>query len=125
MQELTANLGNRTVGEGCPVYVIGEIGINHNGDVEIAKRLIDEAADGGADVIKFQTYRAEKIASKNSPAYWDVDKEPTKSQFQLFKKYDSFWKTEFEELKICCDQAGIEFSQENPGNIFQIVYNRE
>ena len=45
MQELTANLGNRTVGEGCPVYVIGEIGINHNGDVEIAKRLIDAAVD--------------------------------------------------------------------------------
>lgn len=54
MQELNVNLGNRTVGEGCPVYVIGEIGINHNGDVEIAKRLIDAAVDAGCDAVKFQ-----------------------------------------------------------------------
>ena len=47
-------IGEHLVGDGQPVYVIGEIGINHNGDVEIAKRLIDVAAEAGAQAVKFQ-----------------------------------------------------------------------
>ena len=90
-------------------YLIAEAGVNHEGNMEIAKRLIDEAAEGGAQAIKFQTYKAGTIASKHSPAYWDTSKEPTLSQYELFKKYDRFWKAEFEELKKCCDQRGIEF----------------
>jgi N-acetylneuraminate synthase len=79
-------------------YVIAEAGVNHEGSMELAKRLIDEAAEGGAHAIKFQTYKAETIASKDSPYYWDITKEPTRSQFELFKKYDKFWKKEYEEL---------------------------
>ena len=90
-------------------YVIAEAGVNHEGSMEIARRLIDEAAASGADAIKFQTYRAETLASRDSPAYWDTSKEPTKSQYELFKRHDSFWKSEFEELKKHCDKAGIEF----------------
>ena len=89
--------------------IIAEAGVNHEGSLEIAKRLIDEAAEGGADAIKFQTYRASTIASKHSPAYWDIHKEPTTSQYQLFQMYDKFWKPEFEELKVYCDVVGIEF----------------
>jgi N-acetylneuraminate synthase len=90
-------------------YIIAEAGVNHEGNIELAKRLINEAKEGGADAIKFQTYKAETIASKNSPYYWDITKEPTQSQYELFKKYDSFWKDEFTELKKTCDQVGIEF----------------
>jgi len=90
-------------------YIIAEAGVNHEGSMELAKRLIDEAKEGGADAIKFQSYKAEKIASKESPAYWDLSKEPTRSQYELFKKYDKFWKKEFEELKKYCDIADIEF----------------
>lgn len=90
-------------------YIIAEAGVNHEGSMEIARRLIEEAAEGGAHAIKFQAYRAETIASKDSPAYWDLSKEPTVSQFELFKKYDKFWKKEFEELKKKCDETGIEF----------------
>jgi len=90
-------------------FVIAEAGVNHEGSMKTARRLIDEAAEGGADVIKFQTYRAETIASKDSPAYWDTSKESTVSQYQLFQKYDKFWKSEFEELKKYCDDAHIEF----------------
>lgn len=90
-------------------YVIAEAGVNHEGDMDLARRLIDEAAEGGADAIKFQTYRAHTIASKDSPAYWDTSKEPTKSQYELFQKYDKFWKSEFEILKTYCDEVGIEF----------------
>ena len=71
-------------------YIIAEAGVNHEGDMDLAYRLIDEAAEGGADAIKFQTYKASTIASKHSPAYWDITKEPTDSQFKLFQKYDKF-----------------------------------
>ena len=90
-------------------YIIAEAGVNHEGDLKLAKRLINEAKEGGAHAIKFQTYKAETIASKNSPSYWDLNQEPTTSQYELFKKYDKFWKKEFEELKNYCDKAGIEF----------------
>ena len=90
-------------------FVIAEAGVNHEGKMELAKRLVDEAAEAGADAIKFQTYKAETLASRDSPAYWDTSKEPTTSQYELFRKHDSFWKDEFEKLKLYCDQAGITF----------------
>ena len=77
-------------------YIIAEAGVNHEGCMKIAKRLCDEAKEGGADAIKFQTYKANTIASKDSPAYWDITKEPTLSQYELFTKHDKFWKDEIE-----------------------------
>ncbi len=90
-------------------YVIAEAGVNHEGSMETARRLIAEAAEGGAHAIKFQTYKAETLASKDSPYYWDISKEPSRNQFELFKKYDKFWKNEFEQLKVECNKSGIEF----------------
>lgn len=90
-------------------WIIAEAGVNHEGSMEIAKRLIDEAYLGGADAIKFQSYKAETLASRHSPAYWDTTQEPTTSQFELFKRHDSFWKNEFEALKKYCDEVGIVF----------------
>ena len=90
-------------------YIIAEVGVNHEGSMKIAKRLVDEAKEGGAHAVKFQSYKAETLASKYSPAYWDTTKETTESQFELFKKHDSFWKDEMQELKNYCDLVGIEF----------------
>jgi sialic acid synthase SpsE len=90
-------------------YIIAEIGVNHEGSIDLAKKLIDLAVEGGADSAKFQTYKAEKLAVKNSPAYWDLTKESTTSQYQLFKKYDAFEKDDYIELKAYCDQKGIDF----------------
>ena len=90
-------------------YIIAEIGVNHEGSMKTAKRLVDEAKEGGAHAVKFQSYKAETLASKHSPAYWDTTKEPTESQFELFKKHDSFWKDEMQELKEYCNKVGIEF----------------
>ena len=90
-------------------YVIAEAGVNHEGSMDTARRLIDEAAEAGAQAIKFQTYKAATLASKNSPAYWDTSKEPTQSQYELFCKHDTFWKSEFEALRRHCDSAGIAF----------------
>jgi sialic acid synthase len=57
-------IDNRYVGEGEPVFTIAEIGINHNGDLELAKRLITEAAKAGADAVKFQKRTAEELLTK-------------------------------------------------------------
>ena len=72
-------------------YIIAEAGVNHEGDFDLARRLIDEASEAGADAIKLQTYKAETLASKRAPAYWDTTKEKSTSQYSLFKRYDKFW----------------------------------
>jgi N-acetylneuraminate synthase len=67
---MTVLIGSQPVGDGAPVYVIAEIGLNHNGDVDIAKRLIDVAAEAGAQAVKFQK-RTPEISTpehmKNTP----------------------------------------------------------
>jgi sialic acid synthase SpsE len=90
-------------------YLIAEIGVNHEGDINLAKRLIDQAASGGAHAAKFQSYKAEKLASRNSPAYWDTTQEPTESQYKLFQKYDSFGPDDYRELALHCKKRGIHF----------------
>ena len=109
MAERAMRLGKKVVTEESPPYVIAEIGVNHEGSLELAKKLIDLAKEGGADAAKFQTYKAETLASKHSPAYWDLSKEPTTSQFKLFQKYDSFGPEEYRELARYCGEAGIDF----------------
>ena len=90
-------------------YIIAEIGVNYEGSMKIAKRLIDEAKEGGANAVKFQTYKADTLASRDSPAYWDLSKEPTKSQHELFQKHEGFWLEEMKEVKKYCNQVNIEF----------------
>ena len=90
-------------------YIIAEIGVNHEGDLSLAKKLIKQAAIAGAHAAKFQTYKAKTLASKNSPAYWDQSKEKTNSQYALFKKYDKFGDSEYKELAKYCLKYGIDF----------------
>lgn len=98
-------------------FLIGEIGVNFYDiakkenitPMDAAKLMIKEAKNAGIDAVKFQTYKAEKIASRNSPAYWDLDEEPTTSQFELFKKFDSFGSEEYRELAEYCREVGIMF----------------
>jgi N-acetylneuraminate synthase len=102
-------LGSTVVGPHSEPYLIAEIGVNHEGSMEVAKRLIREAKAGGCHAAKFQTYKAAKLASRNSPAYWDMSKEPTTSQYALFSKYDQFGEKEYRELARYCREVGIEF----------------
>ena len=102
-------LGKRTIYENSLPYIIAEIGVNHEGSLEKAKKLIDLAKEGGADAVKFQTYKAEKLASKNSPSYWDLKKEKTKSQFHLFKKYDNFEESDYIDLYNYSNKNNIDF----------------
>ena len=102
------NIGNDKLEKLSP-YIIAEAGVNHEGSIDTAKRLIDEAKLGGADAIKFQSYKADTIAIKNSPAYWDLAYENTKTQHELFSKHDKFWKKEFEVLAKHCQDLSIDF----------------
>ena len=99
---------SRVTHESMP-YIIAEIGVNHEGKLTKALKLIDLAKEGGADAAKFQTYKAEKLASKHSPAYWDLKKESTSSQYALFKKYDSFNEVDYQKLANHCEDVNIDF----------------
>ncbi|MEK7598948.1 MAG: N-acetylneuraminate synthase [Patescibacteria group bacterium] len=59
----TIKIGNRLIGKGWPVFVIAEAGVNHNGNFDLAIKLIDAAAEAGADAVKFQTFRAEQVVT--------------------------------------------------------------
>ncbi len=103
------NLGSRVIDSRSKPYVIAEIGVNHEGSLDQAKLLIDQAGKGGADAAKFQSYKAGTLASKHSPSYWDTTKEPTRSQYALFQKYDNFGPGEYRALAEHCRQVGIDF----------------
>ena len=99
-------------------YLIAEMGVNFYdtakvegiSPMEAAKRYVDGAAEAGCDCAKFQSYKASTIVSKNSPAYWDLTKEPTRTQYDLFKKHDSFGEAEFAELCEYTHSLGLDFT---------------
>lgn len=91
-------IGSREIGFGKRAFVVAEAGVNHEGSLEKAQQMIQLSAEAGADAIKFQTYKAEKLALRFSPAYWDLAKEPATSQYELFKRYDAFGPDEYRKL---------------------------
>ncbi len=91
-------------------YIIAEIGVNHEGSIETACKQIEQAKNAGASAVKFQAYKAGKLAAKVSPSYWDLKSEPTKSQYELFKKYDSFEQAHYEKLADFCKKLNIDFA---------------
>lgn len=97
--------------------LIAEIGVNYYdiaaqrgiSPMEAAKLMCKEAKDAGVHAVKFQTYKAGTLAAKESPSYWDTSEESTTSQYELFKKFDSFGESEYRELAEYCEQIGVEF----------------
>ncbi len=101
-------IGDKLVGPGCPCFVVTEIGINHNGDLKIAKQLIDAAVEAGCDAIKFQKRTIEVVYSPEELA------RPRENPFGLtngdLKHGLEFGQAEYEEIDRCCNEKGILWS---------------
>jgi N,N'-diacetyllegionaminate synthase len=92
------------------VIIIAEAGVNHNGDIILAKKLIDAAADAGADYVKFQTFKANKIASKRAEkaAYQQLITANTESQLEMLQRLELSKENHLELIKYCKEKQ-IEF----------------
>lgn len=91
--------------------LIAEAGVNHNGNLELAEELIKAAKKNGADIIKFQTYKAESLTIKNSPRFWSWDGEKKKNgtQYDSYSLLDKFNEREYKALVKLCKKYKIEF----------------
>ena len=118
---MTIYIGNRTIGPDHDPFVILEAGINHNGDLAMAKEMILVARQSGADAIKFQTFKAEEfIADPGLPfTYKSQGKEVTESMLEMFRRYE-FTFDEWREIKAECDRNDIVFLS-TPQNISDLL----
>lgn len=98
------DINNIKIGEGCPVYIIAEVGSNHNQDFNIAIDMIDKAKEAGCDAVKFQTFKAKEHYSKYTPVHSRYDK----NIHELIKELeiDRGW---HKRLKEYCDKIKIDF----------------
>ena len=102
-------VGSKILTEDSSPYVIAEIGVNHQGNIDLAVDMIKSAAASGADAVKFQTYTADKLTSKFAESYWDLSKEKSKNQHELFSRYKSFGSKEYAFLSNVCVESGVDF----------------
>ncbi len=91
-------------------FIIAEAGVNHNGNVNLAKKLIDIAVEAGADAVKFQTFKAENVISANAPKaeYQKKTTAKDESQLEMVKKLELSFE-DFKELKEYCEKKRIMF----------------
>jgi len=96
--------------ENMSTFIIAEVGVNHNGELKLAYRLIDKAKESGADAVKFQTFIAEKLVSKKveSAPYQKRNIKNLKNQYYMLKELQLSF-VEFRKLKKYCDDKGIIF----------------
>ena len=101
---------NKKIGKGQPVFIIAEAGVNHNGDYELAEKLVREAKKVGADCVKFQTFRAQKLVTEKSPkaGYQLLSTDPKESQFAMLQSLE-LGENEHFKLNKLCNQLGILF----------------
>jgi N,N'-diacetyllegionaminate synthase len=104
------SIGNYEIGPGRPCFIIAEAGVNHNGDIKIAKRLVDVAVASGSNAVKFQTFIAEKVMTPNAPKA-EYQAQTTcfnESQLEMVKKLQLSF-DDFLEIRDYCDRKGIIF----------------
>jgi N-acetylneuraminate synthase len=97
----SVKIGNRYIGEGEPVYIIAEIGINHNGSLDIAKKLIDGAVYAGCDAVKFQKRTPELCVPKDQ---WQIERETPwgRMSYIEYRHKVEFNEDEYGVIEICC-----------------------
>ena len=107
---LTVSIGDRLIGQGMSCFLVAEVGINHNGDLNLAKRSIAAAVDSGADAVKFQNYRTEDFITDKSLTYEYISqgKPIIVSQYEMFKRCE-LTKDALLELKVYCDSLNVNF----------------
>lgn len=103
-------INNAIIGEKHPVFFIAEAGVNHNGDIKLAKKMIDVAIEAKADAIKFQTYRTEGVMIRKTPkaAYQLDDTHPDENFFDMAKKIELPFEV-YKDLKDYCEKKNIIF----------------
>ena len=101
-------------------FIIAEIGVNHNGDIRLAKKLVEEAKNCGANAVKFQTFVTEKVVSKAAPLADYQKRDGISTQFQLLKSLE-LTNVEFKEIKLYCDQLGIKFLS-TPDDLESLIF---
>ncbi|MCY6353873.1 N-acetylneuraminate synthase [Clostridium sp. ZS2-4] len=103
-------IGNRIVDSKSSCFIIAEAGVNHNGDINLAKKLVDMAVYAGVDAVKFQTFKSEKLVTgyAQMAKYQKDNIGAEDSQFNMLKKLELSY-GEFKELKKYCEDKGIIF----------------
>ena len=103
-------IGNKVVGDRASIFIIAEAGVNHNGDINIAKKLVDKAILAGVDAIKFQTFKTEKLVTgyADMAEYQKDNIGKVDSQFNMLKKLE-LSSRDFIELKEYCREKEIMF----------------
>jgi len=103
-------IGSSLVGEGQPVFIIAEAGVNHNGDIELARKLIDVAKEAGADAVKFQTFSADAIALKDAPkSSYHIETTGIEQSWYDLLKSQELTREEHKILSDYCKKRGIMF----------------
>lgn len=102
-------VGDRMIGDGWPVYVIAEIGINHNGSVKIAKQLIDGAKEAGADAVKFQKRTPELCVPKDQ---WEIERDTPWGRMTYidYRRRVEFGVDEYTEIDRYCRALGLHWT---------------
>ena len=115
---------NRSIGANQPVFIIAEAGINHNGDLRLAKKMIDMAKSCKVDAIKFQTFKAEEFIAdpRQTITYTSQGKVITESAIKMFKRYQ-FSEAEWKEISSYCRKRGIIFfsTPQNPSDLDMLL----
>lgn len=117
---LTSKIGDKYIVKDEPCFIIAEAGINHNGDINIAKKMIDAAKEAGVDCIKFQTFKAKDLSSDASLqySYEYKGKKISEPQEKFFGRYE-FAKEQWADLIAYCKEKKILFSTtcQNPSDL--------